>query len=178
MTPAQCRAGRALLDWSQVDLATTSGVGIVTVRQYEAGGVAPRNATVEMLMNTLEGAGVEFLCGHGGGPGVRLREAANSLVEFLAFLKLYERKLRSRGRFVGNGTMPQFGFAFVYHNRDGADLMFNGEWQGKVRWNGGAVVFDPPVPRHDLEAPILSDEVFDRWVSFADYRRVTSGPLG
>lgn len=172
MTPSQCRAARALIDWSQQALSEASGVGIVTVRQFEAGAGTPRNATLEMLMNTLETAGVEFLGGNGGGPGVRLKAPGDSLVEFLSFLKLYERKLRGKGRHVGNGQLPQFGFVFVYHNRDGADLMFQGAWLGKVRWNNGSVAFDPPVPRHDLSDPVLSDAVFDRWVSLADYRRV------
>jgi transcriptional regulator with XRE-family HTH domain len=172
MTPAQCRASRALLDWSQVQLSEASGVGIVTVRQFEAGNGFPRNATVEMLMNTLERAGVEFLAGHGGGPGVRLREPANSQLEFLSFLKLYERnRLRSKARHTDG--LPQFGFCFVYTNRDGADLMFNGAWLGKVRWQSDEIQFDPPVPRHDLKDPTLSDTVFDRWVSLADHRYTT-----
>ena len=136
MTPSQCRAAPRLIDWSQQALSDASGLGIVTVRQFEAGAGAPRNATVEMLMNTLEAAGVEFLGGHGAGPGVRLKAPGDSLVEFLSFLKLYERKLRGKGRHVGNGQLPQFGFAFVYHNRDGADLMFQSWYlarQGALR---------------------------------------------
>lgn len=173
MTPAQCRAGRALLDWSQAQLSEASGVGIVTVRQYEAGSGLPRSATVEVLMNTLERGGVEFLAGRGGGPGVRLKQPGNTQLEFLSFLKLYARhRLDSKARHADG--LPQFGFGFVYTNRDGADLMFNGAWLGKVRWNGGEIQFDPPVPRHDLEDPALSDAVFDRWVSLADHRHVTS----
>ena len=38
ITPSQCRAARGLLGWSQQDLATQAGVGIVTVHQLEAGG--------------------------------------------------------------------------------------------------------------------------------------------
>ena len=74
VTPAQCRAARGLLDWSQQDLATQAGVGIVTVRQVEAGVTEPRRATLLVLRQALEQAGVEFIDENGGGPGVRLRK--------------------------------------------------------------------------------------------------------
>lgn len=61
MKPAQCRAARALLDWSQQQLADAAGVGVVTVRQLEAGSSQPRRATMEVLRRALESAGVQFV---------------------------------------------------------------------------------------------------------------------
>jgi transcriptional regulator with XRE-family HTH domain len=74
ITPAQCRAARALLDWSQQDLADKAAVGIVTVRQLESGAHRPRRATLNVVVGALESAGVEFIDENGGGPGVRLRK--------------------------------------------------------------------------------------------------------
>ena len=74
VTGAQCRAARGLLDWSQQDLADKAQIGIVTVRQLEAGTGKPRRATVEVVRRALEAAGVEFIDENGGGPGVRLRK--------------------------------------------------------------------------------------------------------
>jgi transcriptional regulator with XRE-family HTH domain len=73
ITATQCRAARALLDWSQQELADRAGVGIVTVRQLEAGNTRPRRATLDVIRRALESAGVEFIDENGGGPGVRLR---------------------------------------------------------------------------------------------------------
>jgi transcriptional regulator with XRE-family HTH domain len=73
MTPAQCRAARALIDWTQDDLARLSQVGVVTLRQFERGATEPRRAILAALPRTLEKAGVKFVTGKGGGPGVRLR---------------------------------------------------------------------------------------------------------
>jgi transcriptional regulator with XRE-family HTH domain len=73
LTPAQCRAARGLLDWSQLELAQLAGVGIVTIRQLEAGTHSPRRATLDVVRRALETAGVEFIDENGGGPGVRLR---------------------------------------------------------------------------------------------------------
>ncbi|MDR3475886.1 MAG: helix-turn-helix domain-containing protein [Devosia sp.] len=170
MLPAQCRAARAFLDWSQQHLATAAGVGVVTVRQFEAGAGAPRNATLEALMNTLEAAGIEFLAGHGGGPGVRLKQDDVSRDGFLAFLKLYERnRLRALGRQVG--ALQELGYAFTYVGREGADLTFRGERLGQVRWRDGAPAFAPPLFPETV--PELSDKTFDAWVSRAEYRRTT-----
>jgi len=77
-TPAQCRAARGLLDWSQQDLASQAGVGIVTVRQLEAGVNEPRRSTLEVVRQAFERAGVEFIDENGGGPGLRLRKPQRS----------------------------------------------------------------------------------------------------
>jgi transcriptional regulator with XRE-family HTH domain len=74
ITPMQCRAARGLLDWSQRDLAEKAGVGIVTVRQLEAGTHEARRATLDVVQRAFEAAGVEFIDENGGGPGVRLRK--------------------------------------------------------------------------------------------------------
>jgi predicted transcriptional regulator len=74
ITSGQCRAARGLLDWSQQLLADHAGVGIVTVRQVEAGLTAPRRSTLEVIRLAFEKAGIEFIDENGGGPGVRLRK--------------------------------------------------------------------------------------------------------
>jgi transcriptional regulator with XRE-family HTH domain len=70
----QCRAARGLLDWSQAELADKAGVGIVTVRQFEAGSHEPRRATLDVIKRAFESAGVEFIDQNGGGPGLRLKK--------------------------------------------------------------------------------------------------------
>jgi transcriptional regulator with XRE-family HTH domain len=74
ITPGQCRAARGLLNWNQQDLAREAGIGIVTVHQLEAGTSQPRRATLEVIKQAFERAGIEFIDENGGGPGLRLRE--------------------------------------------------------------------------------------------------------
>lgn len=74
ITPAQCRAARGLLSWSQQELAKEAGIGIVTVHQLEVGLSEPRRATMMVIRRAFESAGVEFIDENGGGPGVRLRK--------------------------------------------------------------------------------------------------------
>ena len=152
MIPAQCRAARALLDWSQQELAGAAGVGIVTVRQLEAGAAWPRNATTKLPMQGLEAAGVEFLAGNGAGPGVRLKRATNSLEQFLADLVLYERNRLLHP--LGTPTHCRISAMCLFtDNREGANLMSRGQELGRVRWRGGAIEFDPPLPEPDRHQP-------------------------
>ena len=73
LTPAQCRAARGLLGWTQYDLSKEAGVGIVTVNQLEGGITQPRNATLDVIRRAFEASGVEFLdAGREAGVGVRL----------------------------------------------------------------------------------------------------------
>jgi predicted transcriptional regulator len=74
ITPEQCRAGRGLLDWSQQELAKRAEVGVVTIRQVEAGMTEPRKATLTVIRQAFENAGIDFIDENGGGPGVRLRK--------------------------------------------------------------------------------------------------------
>ena len=76
MTPEQCRAARALLDWSQEDLAERSRVAARTVRYFEKDMREPIPANLAALQSALERAGVVFIAEDGGGPGVRLKRKA------------------------------------------------------------------------------------------------------
>ncbi len=78
LTPSQCRAARALLDWSQQALADAAKVGNATIRNFESGKTTPQNATLEMLRQTLAANGVIFIAENGEGPGVRLRKNAGT----------------------------------------------------------------------------------------------------
>ena len=73
LTPAQRRAARGLLDWTQQHLADQARVGIVTIRLLEAGKTLPRRATLDVIQRAFESAGVELISPNGGGAGVRLR---------------------------------------------------------------------------------------------------------
>ncbi|WP_420347211.1 helix-turn-helix domain-containing protein [Pelagibius sp.] len=61
LTPAQCRAARALLWWSQAELAARSAVSSVTIRNFERGRSSLRDATARLLRLTLERAGVALI---------------------------------------------------------------------------------------------------------------------
>jgi transcriptional regulator with XRE-family HTH domain len=74
MTPAQCRAARGLLLWSQPELAERSRVSVRAIQNLERGHTDAFPATLLALRTAFEGAGVIFIESNGDGPGVRLRE--------------------------------------------------------------------------------------------------------
>lgn len=76
---AQIRAARALLDWSQRQLAEKSKLSVPTIKRME-GAMGPERSTqanVEAVRRALEGAGIVFLDAKqnkDGGAGVRLKK--------------------------------------------------------------------------------------------------------
>jgi predicted transcriptional regulator len=70
----QIKAARALLAWSQEQLASAAEVSIPTIKRLEAqdGPLGGRSETGAKIKQALEKAGVEFIDENGGGPGVRL----------------------------------------------------------------------------------------------------------
>ncbi|MHC2463501.1 helix-turn-helix domain-containing protein [Bradyrhizobium embrapense] len=74
ISPAQCRAGRALLDMTQPQLASIAGLGLSTVVDFERQRRTVSEEAVRKMQEALEKAGVQFIPENGGGPGVRLRK--------------------------------------------------------------------------------------------------------
>ena len=70
LTGVQCRAARALLLWSQADLARRARVSAVTIRTFERGQGSIRPATARLLRLTFAAAGVEMIGGEDGREGV------------------------------------------------------------------------------------------------------------
>ena len=78
-TVEQLRAARALLGWSQTELASRAGLSLPTVKRVE-GAFGP-NVSEEArlrLQHALEAAGLEFLEENGAGLGVRFRKSKHS----------------------------------------------------------------------------------------------------
>jgi DNA-binding XRE family transcriptional regulator len=78
ITPDQCRAARALLDWTQDELAERAEVSRSTVRGFEGRQHELHRATAAAIRRALEAAGVELLdADASGGEGVRRRHPAS-----------------------------------------------------------------------------------------------------
>jgi predicted transcriptional regulator len=74
ITPSQCRAGRALLEITQTQLAKSAGLGLSTVVDFEKRRRKVSVEAIQSISKTLSHAGIEFIDENGGGPGVRLRK--------------------------------------------------------------------------------------------------------
>lgn len=75
LRPEQCRAARAILGWSQSDLAEASLVGRRTIAHFENGSSHVNERTLRDIKSALEEAGIVFIDPNGGGgAGVRLRD--------------------------------------------------------------------------------------------------------
>ncbi len=73
ITPRQIRAARALLGWSQQQLADKAIVSLNAVTRLEKAKVDSRASTLRAIEKALSKAGVEFLVADVKGEGVRLR---------------------------------------------------------------------------------------------------------
>jgi transcriptional regulator with XRE-family HTH domain len=60
ITPAQVRAARAWLNWSQNDLSARSGVSQRSIARYELGRSVPYADTLASLRAAFEAAGICF----------------------------------------------------------------------------------------------------------------------
>ena len=99
----QLRAARALLGWSQTQLAERAGLSLPTVKRVETERgprVSPDTARYA-LQRALELGGIEFIDENGGGPRVRLRKRqrgkTNEVDNNRAILKGPPPRSRDRG---------------------------------------------------------------------------------
>ncbi|NOE18098.1 helix-turn-helix domain-containing protein [Ruegeria atlantica] len=71
----QLKAARALIGWSQKDLAVASGVSLPTIARLEAQDtevLGGRTVTIQAIRSALQAANIEFIGSNGGGCGVLL----------------------------------------------------------------------------------------------------------
>ncbi len=61
ISPAQCRAARGLLDWTQGALAKKVGVALRTIQDFENGRRTPLAIVRSSIKQAFEDAGIEFL---------------------------------------------------------------------------------------------------------------------
>jgi transcriptional regulator with XRE-family HTH domain len=76
MTTSQMKAARALLDWTQNDLARAAGLHLNVINNIERGTSNPRRGTIEKLQETLEHEGIAFL----NATGVELKREAVGVI--------------------------------------------------------------------------------------------------
>jgi transcriptional regulator with XRE-family HTH domain len=74
ITARQIRAARALLGWSQQELADRAIISLNALNRLERGEVDPRVSTLMAVHKALADAGVEFLPIGEKGEGVRLMD--------------------------------------------------------------------------------------------------------
>jgi len=77
--PAQIRAARALVGWTQADLAKASGVSEVAIKNLERQATDPRVSTINCIQEAFDAAGIIVLDAGDipdSGPGVRLKKAS------------------------------------------------------------------------------------------------------
>ena len=68
----QCRGARAMLGWSQGELARAASVSKTTVVDFERGLRVPHRNNLAAIRRAFEDAGIKFIAENGGGAGLRL----------------------------------------------------------------------------------------------------------
>jgi DNA-binding XRE family transcriptional regulator len=76
ISPAQCRAARALIEMDQATLAEAANISRNTVVDFEKGRRTPNTNNLLALQAALEAAGVIFVAENGEGAGVRFSKNA------------------------------------------------------------------------------------------------------
>jgi transcriptional regulator with XRE-family HTH domain len=149
MAPAQCRAARALLDWTQPRLASRAEVGLSTVVDFERARRLVSTEARAAIQRALESAGVEFT--NGGEPGVKLRRPKDDFLSDELFGLLIQRF--DRGDFAHlsrslekcpTGRPPEKLRLALSKSR--ATLYSSRAEIGRVDLEKGGLVFSPPLP--------------------------------
>jgi hypothetical protein len=73
ITGPQCRAARALVEWTVDEVAQRSGLAPRVIEDFEQKISDPGADAKHRLLNALESGGAVFIWENGGGVGVRLK---------------------------------------------------------------------------------------------------------
>ena len=91
ITIPQIKAARALLGWTQDELARASGMSLPSINNMERALYAPRPETMAAIRAALEEGGIEFMPHN----GLRLRQKEHDVVTFTgpSFMQDMERDM-------------------------------------------------------------------------------------
>jgi transcriptional regulator with XRE-family HTH domain len=124
----QCRAARALLGWSQDQLAEASKVAKATIANFEAGKRTPYDRTIDDIRDALDHAGIEFIPQNGAGAGVRFRRLRAGDKVIVRSGSTYEmarfEKRQSIGEIIEAADLPANGFRVRVRFPDEDDTAF------------------------------------------------------
>ena len=81
LSAAQCRAARAMVDWSVDRLSNASAVDLRTICLFEARFKRPDEMTLRRIRNAFERAGIAFIPDDERGAGVRFKFNAREVRE-------------------------------------------------------------------------------------------------
>ena len=98
ITGSQCRAARALVEWTREKLARNANVDSLVIEEFERKISPPDDDVRNRLQAVLEEAGAQFIDENGGGIGVRLK-LNRSEVKRIAVLE-------NEGGIVGTDAVP------------------------------------------------------------------------
>ena len=73
LSAAQCRAARAMVEWSTHRLAEEAAVDAETIREFELRFRRPDATTLHRIRLALEQAGISFIPENGRGAGVQFK---------------------------------------------------------------------------------------------------------
>jgi hypothetical protein len=79
LTAAQCRAARAMVEWSAERLSQVAAIDLQVIRSFEARFRRPDEAILRRIRITLEQAGVTFIPEDSRGAGVRFKFSAREV---------------------------------------------------------------------------------------------------
>jgi len=81
MTPAQCRAARGWLGWSQAELASRANVSLRVIAAFERGEQRPRPNNLIAIHRAIDAAGVRLVFDKEGAAGILRRDAGTDLTD-------------------------------------------------------------------------------------------------
>lgn len=114
LTPAQCRAARALLNWSQPDLAERCGMHVQTISAFESETGTPTRRTLTKITDTLEMAGVELGANEGVSKKVNPITIYKGTDGFRAFMDdVYETAKKYGGEICLHNSRPKIWYDFL-----------------------------------------------------------------
>jgi DNA-binding XRE family transcriptional regulator len=122
IAPEQSRAARALLDWSQTDLAKAASVSKQTLVDFERGARTPYDRTLADIRSALESAGVEFIPENGGGAGIRRRKPRQDRANLDQHIERLEGEVAHLKPSATGKPSPATGMAMLRRGRAKSDL--------------------------------------------------------